>query len=115
FRKIHQDDQPDNGNDRADSAVDYTPHIKWLGNEPPRGAHHLHRLDQETVAEHSQPDGIVDQEQHHHGHESADHQHHQSYLLRFIQHLAHQRTLVEQFADNTAVGNIIFDHLQAVG
>ena len=52
-------------NHSAQGTIDHRPYIHRFGNKPAGGPNHLHGLDQETVAEHGQFDGIIDQYNHH--------------------------------------------------
>ena len=56
-----------NGNTGRYQPVDNSPDIQRLCNEPSRSAHHLHRLYQETVGIHGQPDRIVYRKDHEYG------------------------------------------------
>ena len=58
--------------------------IKRLGNEPPCGSYHLHGFYQKAIAKHGEADGIIDQNDHHHGDQDTPRYHrHDPNVLKF--------------------------------
>ena len=102
-------DDPADCQQTADGSVDQCPDIHGLGDEPARRAHHLHGLDQEAIAEHGQPDRIVDEDDDQDRNDNGHSQQDKTNLPDPLVQVGDQRLVVLHVADSDVLAKLFGD------
>src|SRR5258708_2179144 len=101
--------------DPADRSVNDGAAIHGPGDKPAGGADHLHGLDQKAVAEHGQPDRIVDEDDDGYRDHEGNDQQDQAGLSDPVIHVGYQFFVVFDLVDTNILGEVGFYLVEGVG